>query len=414
MTACRSGAHEAIAALHLPTTIRERCHHLLTLASHDRLEHFAYHPEQLPAVVDYVLDITYAAYPTLVVPLHSRWRHFAVNAHDRLAQLEPQLSSYSTAERARWQFDLIITSVLLDAGAGAHWRYQERTTGATYTRSEGLAVASLHAFLSGLFSSQPQQPWQADAAGLQRLSPAALAQALQVTPTNPLLALESRAALLQALGATVAQSPRYFGSSHPRVGHLFDYLCAQSTQGVLSAERILLAVLDSLGPIWPGRLKIQGVNLGDVWRHRLAAGVGPSAGLVPLHKLSQWLTYSLIEPLMEAGLTVTGLNDLTALAEYRNGGLLLDMAVLSPKHDAVLGVVHPPEAEVVVEWRALTVALLDHVADGLRSRLALSVEDFPLAKVLEGGTWRAGRAIALEKRPDGSPPLHVLSDGTVL
>ena len=39
--------------------------------------------------------------------------------------------------------------------------------------------------------------------------------------------------------------------------------------------------------------------------------------------------------------------------------------------------------------------------------------DLPLASILEGGTWAAGRAIAFARRPDGSPPLKVISDGTV-
>jgi hypothetical protein len=37
----------------------------------------------------------------------------------------------------------------------------------------------------------------------------------------------------------------------------------------------------------------------------------------------------------------------------------------------------------------------------------------PLAKILQGGTWAAGRKIARERRADGSPPLRVVSDGTV-
>jgi len=36
-----------------------------------------------------------------------------------------------------------------------------------------------------------------------------------------------------------------------------------------------------------------------------------------------------------------------------------------------------------------------------------------LARVLEGGTWAAGRRIARERRPDGAPPLAIESDGTV-
>jgi len=38
--------------------------------------------------------------------------------------------------------------------------------------------------------------------------------------------------------------------------------------------------------------------------------------------------------------------------------------------------------------------------------------DLPLAKVLEGGSWAAGRALA-EKHRGGLPPLRVVSDGTV-
>ncbi len=37
----------------------------------------------------------------------------------------------------------------------------------------------------------------------------------------------------------------------------------------------------------------------------------------------------------------------------------------------------------------------------------------PLAKVLEGGTWRVGRRIARELRRNGEPPIRVASDGTV-
>jgi hypothetical protein len=268
-------------------------------------------------------------------------------------------------------------------------------------------------FLAGLFSSRQDSPWQADAKGLQAITEASLGQALQVTSNNPLVGLAGRAALLRTLGAVAESAPHYFGTDPPRLGNLCDYLCAKATGGVLQAQHILLTVLESLEPIWPGRLTMGGENLGDVWRHSQVAGTGVTAGLVPFHKLSQWLTYSLIEPLQEAGVTVSGLEALTGLAEYRNGGLLIDLGVLEPKHDEVLRRTHLPGSEVVVEWRALTVALLDCVAEGVRHRLGLSALDFPLAKVLEGGTWRAGRQVAKARRRDGSAPLRLDSDGTV-
>jgi Protein of unknown function (DUF1688) len=303
--------------------------------------------------------------------------------------------------------------VLLDAGAGEHWHYYEAATGQTYARSEGLAVASFHMFLTGRFSSQAAQPWQADAAGLQQVTEATVAEALQVTAHNPLPGLAGRAALLHHLGKVVAQAPHYFGATAPRLGNLYDFLRAQACQGALSAAQILLAVLDSLSPIWPGRLHIGGVNLGDVWQHPQVTGTGLTAGLVPFHKLSQWLTYSLIEPLQAAGLSVTGIDALTALAEYRNGGLLLDLGVLQPKYPELLEQTHAPASAVVVEWRACTVALFDHLAALLRQSLGCTAQELPLVKLLEGGTWRAGRKIAQARRAGGVPPLHIASDGTV-
>jgi hypothetical protein len=68
---------------------------------------------------------------------------------------------------------------------------------------------------------------------------------------------------------------------------------------------------------------------------------------------------------------------------------------------------------LVVEWRALTVALLDRLASGMRARLGLDAVSLPLAKILQGGSWAAGRQLARERRTDASPPVKVISDGTV-
>jgi hypothetical protein len=87
--------------------------------------------------------------------------------------------------------------------------------------------------------------------------------------------------------------------------------------------------------------------------------------------------------------------------------------VLVPRHPGVLAGRHEGASEVVVEWRALTVALIDLLADRIRAKLGRSATELPLAKILEGGTWSAGRRIAAERRADGGPPLRVISDGTL-
>jgi hypothetical protein len=120
-----------------------------------------------------------------------------------------------------------------------------------------------------------------------------------------------------------------------------------------------------------------------------------------------------LEPLQELGLTITGLDALTGLPEYRNGGLCVDLGLLQIKDPIILQQAHSPGSEAIVEWRALTVILLDRLAETIRQTLNLSATDLPLVKILQGGTWTAGRRIASTLRTDGSPPIQIESDGTV-
>jgi hypothetical protein len=401
----------AIAWLRTPEAIRQRSANVLAVGERGALRHFAIDRERLDAAADYVIATMRANYPSLQVPYHSRWRHFAVAGRDRWAALMEEAGSLDPLERARIAFDLAVISVFLDAGAGDAWRYVEPATGAVLARSEGLAIASFDLFVAGTCSANPAQPLRADATTLAAIDRDALARAFQVRDDNPLAGLDGRALLLRRLGRSIAAKPMF--GTPARVGKLFDHLAKQARDGRLQAPAILAAVLEGFADIWPGRIRLGDINLGDVGRHPAAAGEGPTAGLVPFHKLSQWLAYSLVEPLEEAGIEVTGLDRLTVLAEYRNGGLLIDLGVLVPKHPGVLAEPHEGSSEPVVEWRALTVALIDELADRIRDKLGMSAADLSLPKILEGGTWSAGRKIAAELRPGGGPPLQVVSDGTL-
>jgi hypothetical protein len=412
----RTGPGEAALARGLLTAaaVRERAHRLLDLGIAGGLLHFRVDSGRLLRCADFVLDTIRRNYPTLDVPFHARWRHFAAGGFDRWATLDRATAWPSTAARARAAFDFAIVSVLLDAGAGTAWRYTEAASGETFARSEGLAVASFDMLAAGAFSARPGDPLRADASKLAALDEPALAAGFQAGPENPLLGLAGRAALMRRLGETVAAHPGVFGrADDPRPGGLFDHLAARASGGVLPATAILEALLEHLGPIWPGRLSLGGIDLGDTWRHPLLQTDDATSGLVPFHKLSQWLAYSLIEPLQWAGIGVAGIDGLTGLAEYRNGGLFVDTGVLIPMDPEEAARPQPVDGTLVVEWRALTVALLDDVAAIVRDTLGMTAEAFPLAKALEGGTWAAGRRIARQKRVDGGPPIAVVSDGTV-
>ena len=387
---------------------------MLDLGLNDRLRHFRIDLERLDATVDMVLATTRKAYPTFDVPFHSRWRHFVVGGVDRWAAMADSRPWHDGNQRARAEFDLAIVSVLLDAGAGPAWHYGDAVTGAKIGRSEGLALASLDMFARGVFSAKADDPLRADAAALARLTVADLQVGFQVSEDNPLVGLAGRVGLLRGLGQQVAAMPKVFGHHDtPRPGGLFDHFADQAKQGSMLATTILSELLRQFGSIWPSRITLGGMALGDCWRHPDFKTYDATSELVPLHKLSQWLSYSLIEPLQRAGLDVTDIDGLTGLAEYRNGGLFVDTGVLVLRDPADGAREHDVASPLVVEWRALTVALLDRLADVLRQRVGLDAVTLPLAKILQGGTWATGREAAFARRPDGSPPIKIISDGTV-
>jgi hypothetical protein len=405
---------EAARSLLSASAVRERAHEMLAAGLRGELEYFTVDMDALVPAAQVVSELIRVSYPDLNVPFHARWRHFVVGARDLWAERAAQRGWPTPAAKARAEFDLAIVSVLLDAGAGATWKYLDVATEQVVSRSEGLAVASLRMFEAGAFSSDPADPLRADAGKLVALKHEEIADGFQSMVGNRLVGVEGRAELLASLGKAVAANSKVFAREDTgRPGGLYDHLASLAEDGKLPAPRILEALLEHLGPIWPSRLSLGGIPLGDTWRHSAIKRDDATNGLVPIHKLSQWLAYSLIEPLQWSGMKVTDIDGLTGLAEYRNGGLFVDAGVLHLRNPEAAIHPSPVDSTLVVEWRALTVALLDQIARLIRQQRGLTIDEFPLARVLEGGTWAAGRRLAREKRADGSPPIAVESDGTV-
>ena len=409
-------AEAAASTLRSTATIRERCGQLLARARAGESKWFVVEDSAIPTAAREVADLTRRRYPKGHIPFHSRWRHLEAGGVDRRAELEKLLGKVPPAVRGEALFDLTFISVLLDAGAGPDWLYVEPSTDEAYTRSEGLAVASFHAFTSGMFSSDRNHPYQVDAEGLRSLVTDHLASAFQVRDNNPLVGLEGRAILLRRLGEAMQEQPEVFGDVVQRPAGIYAQILSPVASAPptadVAAHDILSQILMSCSGIWPSDNAIGTVPLGDCWRHPAVRGEGLSDGWVPFHKLSQWLTYSLLEPFAWSGVQVRGIEQLTGLPEYRNGGLLLDAGVLRLRDADAAEETWKPGDELIVEWRALTVALLDELAPLVREQLALTAEQMPLACVLEGGTWAAGRALA-QQLHQGLPPLNIQSDGTV-
>lgn len=390
-----------------PRRIRQQAQKLFELTTQGQT-HFIYNSDRLSSTVQFVLQVIHEKYPDLNIPFHSRWGHFRAGGRDRNQELLKKMSSLDKLEVARSQLDLVITSVLLDAGAGMQWKFTERETGFRIGRSEGLGLASFYMFTSGAMSSD-RKSLRADSDGLAKLTEKDIKNSFQVAEDNPLVGVSGRLELLNNLARALQNSEIFPGG---RPGGILDYLIGRYGRR-FQAENVLRAVIDGLGPIWPGRLQSGRLNLGDVWIHPKLGALGEYESLVPFHKLSQWMTYSLIEAMIEAGLQIDGVENLTGLAEYRNGGLILDSGLIQLKDTKSAIQAWTPDSELIVEWRALTIYLLDIMGEEIQKSLGKTPQEFPLAKVLEGGTWWAGRKLAQEKRQDGGPPLQIQSDGTV-
>ncbi len=219
---------EAARALLSAKAVRERAHEMLVAGLEDRLEHFTVDLESLIAAAQVVSELIRVNYPDLKVPFHARWRHFVLGAGDLWAERATQAHWPSPAAKARAEFDLAITSVLLDAGAGASWRYLDPPTEQVVSRSEGLAIASLRMFEAGSFSADPADPLRADAERLRQLTAEEVATGFQSMVGNRLVGIEGRASLLASLGDAVAAKPDVFArEDSARPGGLYDYLAAK-------------------------------------------------------------------------------------------------------------------------------------------------------------------------------------------
>src|SRR3954462_10265705 len=220
---------------------------MLVAGLENKLEHFAVDIESLGSAAQVVSELIRVNYPNGNVPFHARWRHFVIGARDLWTERAKQAAWASPAAKARAEFDLAITSVLLDAGAGPTWKYLDVPTEQVISRSEGLAVASLRMFEAGVFSSDKTDPLRADAGRLIDLKHDEIADGFQSMVGNRLVGTEGRADLLASLGKTVAANPTIFArEDRARPGGLYDYLASVAEDGKLPAPRILEALLEHL------------------------------------------------------------------------------------------------------------------------------------------------------------------------
>lgn len=220
--------------------------------------------------------------------------------------------------------------------------------------------------------------------------------------------------------------------------HILSHPSTQASSVIIVPMPVLWNVLmNGLGPIWPAsRTAINGVSLGDAWPcssmpqptqnsnsspsfspfPNTSAGVQPWESILPFHKLTQWLTYSLMQPMQSImKMQFAGQEMLTGLPEYRNGGLFVDLGVLTLKEEdeerglrvyaehaqrtggngVEVAPMFKPDDDVIVEWRGVTVGFLDRLCAEVNKSLQreLAGHELNLAQVLEAGSWKVSDAV---------------------
>lgn len=364
--------------------VRRRAHKLFEKTSAIGVGGFTFEAHLLPKAVDYVHQVITQNYPDYHIPFHSRWRHCYIGGENQW-----DCQGLSSA------IDFVFISVLLDAGAGQDWYYHDMKTNTLLKRSEGLAIATLRAFEKGFFSADKHNPYRCDGTKLSQLSwDDFLAIFQNVLPHGAEMRLE----LLKTFGACL---------NGQRVSDVI--LSEYNKTKIVFLPDLLHDIITLLAPLWP--TPYQGLY-GDIAYHEALEDETIAPNIMPFYKLLQWLTYSCIEPLEAYGFSIEGLEHMTGLPEYRNGGLFVDLGVLKPQFDVTI----PRDLAdpYIVEWRAATIVLLDKLATLLREKLGVDAESWPLVKILEGGTWHAGRNIAHELRGETAPPpLSLRLSGTV-
>lgn len=452
---------DMLAALRDPATARLRCAAVARAVERGDSGWFTLDRDRLPEAAERVAETLRRSPQAGGIPPHGVWRHFEAGGVDRAAELEAKLAGLPAEERVRSRIDLAVVSALLGASAGPDWRYVEAqgpgrlaltshqasrdellalldqaASGAprpavtvepeapgapapATAGAEGLAIASFRAFMAGAFSADPSQPCRVDASVLCTVDTAALRAVFQVGGSHMLAGLAERAALLARLGQALQAAHTQDGLP-ARPSALIERLCGPGfTTQTLDARALLYGIQRGLAPIWPSGRRLCGQAADDVWPHRwagMACGGGGAdavtARWVPLHTPGQWLACSLLEPLQAAGVQVTHAEVLTGLADAAHGGLMLDCGVIAPRQPADLQRTWQVGDEFVIEWRALTLSLLDDLAAAVRERLGMDEAGLPMPALMAGGTVPTATALAAEKR-GGAPAVRVAGDGVV-
>lgn len=388
----------AVEHLHRLEVIRERAWMLLAAAERGASDHFVPSPEAVGTVAFAMAEAIRARPAAAETPaeperpaLANLWQALRSGAPAALDTLGEAHAGGDPLARAKSGADLaVLHRVLAPGGLGA----------------ESAVLADLvGSFAAGAWTAGSRGSAVLDAPGIGRVLAGDGSVALPETVAE-LLADTDRRQRLAQLAHGLEQQPELFGIEG-RFGELVARLVSgpspaadpAAPAGAAAAGLHVQRVVDSLAPlidpVVASTVRIGGRLAGDVWRHPLAWAEDRSRELVPFHTLLLALTLDLVEPLQEAGRPLVDLDQLPIPATRALAGDVLRLGLVRSRHAAVGRLRHPPGSDIVVELRALAVALADRLVDRLRAELDRNVRDLPVVRLIgplaaTAEKWREG------------------------
>ena len=275
-------------------------------------------------------------------------------------------------------------------------------TNTKHSRSEGIAIAIYDMFVSGFFSSSIKNKYQVNSSILTYLRFRIFSEKFQNTINNSIIGIKNRHSLLINLGKTLKKN---------KLSRPSDFFDKYNINDTISVKELWNFIVNDFKDIWNIYNKDDKETIGDIWTHPyLKIPCIEKSELMPFHKISQWIIYSLIDVIKNYGnYKITDTMILSALPEYRNAGLLLEYQVITPKNRLAFSKIYTIKDTFVVELRGLTIAILEYLLNDINSERSIE-EKYSMSEFLENGSWSLGREIAYKKN-NGDLPINLILEG---
>lgn len=397
-----------------PIFTRVRSKELTQLVLKNQSKFFTLDSSKKEEALEFLEKVILSRFQKDKIAKHGRRQHLSSKNRNYFEKVENICQKAGCTFAVENKLELLLLSCFLDAGAGQNWKYNDSYFNCQLVGSEALAAASTDLYLkliSDNLISKKNISLTSDA--LKNMKFDEFSKSFQHDESNnALLGAKGRYDSLTQLGSCLELHPSIFVTSHkPELKNIYHFFQSIVEHKSLNLEEVFKTIVFIFHDFFTSDTKINEINLCDSRIHSNLISLPLVGKKIPFFKLIQWMVYSIDDFFNSQGIPTINEEFLSGLAEYRNGGFFMDTNIINLKSKNLSHQSYSIDSELVTEWRALTITLLDEFLEELKIKRGYN--HLNMSKLLEGGTWIAGRKLARENRPDSpySPPIKIITDG---